>query len=216
VGLPRRSKIFDVVALGALLGACGGTSLKTALDVKDTTRHPDGVVVEPPPAIPPPEEHGSSLAGVVALRQPISDEQIGDMVHRYIRAFIEGDMSAFEDMMTPNAVLFGDNGRSAPRMALMQSLRVRYQQHAAEYRKLHEDIARLDRLERWSADDLGPFTDPPRPTEMRKGDVYARVPIIAPPASTGDPLFRSMLVMLIRRDTDHVLRFAGVGETDSP
>jgi len=191
--------------------------LRTALDVKDEPRHPDGVVVEPPPAIPSPEEHASVAAGVVALRQPISNEQIGDLVHRYIRGFVEGDFQLFEDLFDSTAVLFGDSGRSATRMALIQSLRARFSQHAQDYRtQIHEDIARLDRLERWSYDDLGPFTDPARPAEMRKGDVYARVPLIAPPSSGGDPLFRNTLVLLVRRSDDHVLRIAGVGETDSP
>lgn len=199
-----------------LLGGCGGASLDTQLEVKEAARHPDGVVVEPPPAIPDAEEHGSAQAGVLALRQPISDEQIGELVHRYIRAFIDGDISQFEDMVDANAVLFGDNGRSATRVALLQNLRIRYQQHAQDYRALHDDIARLDRLERWSSDDLGPFTDPARPIEMRKGDVYTRIPIIAQPSSTGDPLFRNTLILLVRRGADHVLRIAGLQETDSP
>ena len=203
-----------------MLAGCGGASLQTALDVPDSARHPDGVVVEPAPAIPPAEERGSSQAGVVALRQPISDEQIGELARRYVRAFTEGDLNAFinalEEMMDPNAVLFGDNGRSAGRMALMQNLRMRYQQHAQEYAQIHDDITRLDRMERWSYDDLGPFTDPPRPAEMRKGDVYARIPLDPHTSTAGDPLFRNTLIVLIRRDADRVLRIAGMEETDSP
>ncbi len=201
--------------LVALATACGGASLDTALEIKDVSRHPDGVVVEPPPAIPFAEEHASAGDGVVALRQPISNEQIGDIVHKYVRAFTEGERDSFDDLLDDNAVMFADGGRSQPRAALLQALRSRYQQHAQEYRALREDIARLDRIERWSSDDLGPFTDPPRPPEMRKGDVFVRVPLdpqLSP--TTGEPLFRSVLTLLLRRGPDHVLRIAGLGESD--
>lgn len=182
----------------------------------DTTRHPDGVLVEPAPAIPVAEEHGSAQAGVVALRQPISNEQIGETVHKYIHAFTEGERDGFDDLLDSDAVLFGDNGRSAPRTALLQSLRGRFQQHQQDYHAIHEDIARLDRLERWSSDDLGPFTDPPRPPEMRKGDVYVRVPLDPKLSATGEPLFRNTLILLLRRGPDHTLHIAGLAETDSP
>lgn len=197
--------------------ACGGAHLDTALEVKDAPRHPDGVLVEPPPAIPGAEERGSTQAGVIALRQPISDEQIGDVVRKYIHAFTDADRDRFDDMLDPDAVLFGDNGRSSPRVALVQSLSSRLQQHGQEYRAIHGDVARLDRMERWTSDDLGPFTDPPRPYEMRRGDVYVRVPLVPQLSpSTGEPLFRNTLVLLLRRDADHVLRIAGLAETDTP
>ena len=215
----RRSKISETtLAVVLLAGAagCGGAGLETSLELKDATRRPDGVLVEPAPAIPPPEEHGSAQAGVVALRQPISDEQIAELVHRYVRSFIDGEIDAFVDLTTNDAVLFGDSGRSAPRTALVQTLRSRYQQHVQDYRALHDDIARLDRLERWAYEDLGPFTDPPRPAEMRKGDVYVRVPLDPRLSNAGDPLFRNTLVLLVRRDSDHTLKVAGLAETDTP
>ena len=199
----------------ALATACGGASLDTALEIKDVSRHPDGVVVEPPPAIPFAEEHASAHDGVVALRQPISNEQIGEIVHKYIRAFTDGERESFDDLLDDSAVMFADNARAQPRAALLQALRVRYQQHAQEYRAIREDIARLDRVERWAFDDLGPSTDPPRPPEMRKGDVLVRVPLdpqLSP--STGEPLFRSTLTLLLRRGADRVLRIAGLGESD--
>ena len=210
----RKSKIFEI---GVLLSATAcGAALETAPEMKEATRHPDGVLVEPPPAIPPAEEHGSAGGVVVALRTPISDEQIGDVVHKYVRAFTEGNIEAFEDLLDDNAVLF-DAGHSQPRPTLMQNLRVRYSQHVQEYRQIHDDIARLDRIERWSSDDLGPFTDPPRPVEMRKGDVLVRVPLDPQTsASTGDALFHNTLVLLLRRGSDRVLRIAGLQETDAP
>jgi hypothetical protein len=178
--------------------ACGPASLDTQLELKDATRKPDGVLVEPQPAVPSAEEHGSTQAGVVALRQPIG-----------------ADHSGFTDLIDQDAVLFGDNGRSSPRPTIIQSFQQRIQQHAREYAQ-HRDVARLDRMVMWASDDLGPHTDPPRPSEMRAGDVYARVPLEPFLSTAGDPLYRNTLVILVRRTADHQLKIAGVAETDAP
>jgi hypothetical protein len=195
--------------------ACGPASLDTQLELKDATRKPDGVLVEPSPAVPNAEEHGSTQAGVVALRQPIGSEQISEVVLKYIGAFVADDASAFAELFENDAVMFGDNGRSTPRNTIIQNFQQREQQHRAEYAR-NRDIARLDRMVQWSSEDLGPHTDPPRPTEMRGGDVYARVPLQSPLSLAGDPLYRNMLVLLIRRSADHHLKIVGVAETDAP
>ncbi len=195
--------------------ACGPASLDTQLELKDATRKPDGVLVEPQPAVPNAEEHGSTQAGVVALRQPIGAEQIAEVVKKYVGAFVNGDHTAFSDLIDQDAVFFGDNGRSSPRPTIIQSFQQRVQQHAREY-ALHRDVARLDRMVMWASDDLGPHTDPPRPTEMRPGDVYARVPLEPSLSTAGDPLYRNTLVILVRRTADHQLKIAGVAETDTP
>lgn len=194
---------------------CGGAALDTQLELKDATRKPDGVLVEPTPAIPSPEEHGSTQSGVLALRQPIGAEQVAEVVLKYINAFVTTDASAFSELFENDAVLFGDNGRSSPRVTILQGFSQRIQQHRADYPR-YRDIARLDRLVMWSSDDLGPHTDPPRPAEMRAGDVYVRVPMQSPLSTAGDPLYRNTLVLLIRRSADHTLKIAGVAETDTP
>jgi hypothetical protein len=210
----RRSKISEI-ALLLTCAACGGAGLDTQLELKDATRKPDGVLVEPAPAIPNAEEHGSTQSGVVALRQPIGAEQIGELVLKYVGAFAADDVNAFSELFENDAVLFGDNGRSAPRVTIIQNFQQREQQHRAEFARVH-DVARLDRMVQWTSDDLGPHTDPPRPAEMRAGDVYARVPLQSPLSQAGDPLYRNTLVLLVRRSADHTLKIAGVAETDTP
>ena len=137
------------------------------------------------------------------------------MVRKYVGAFTADDSSAFAELLDESAVLFADNGRSTPRVTIIQNFQQREQQHRAELARTH-DVARLDRLVMWSAEDLGPHTDPPRPPEMRPGDVYARVPLQAPLSMAGDPLFRNTLVIMVRRAADHQLKIAGVAETDTP
>lgn len=194
---------------------CGGAGLDTQLELKDATRKPDGVLVEPTPAIPNPEEHGSTQAGVVALRQPVGAEQIGELVLKYVGAFVADDPSAFSELFESDAVMFGDNGRSTPRVTIIQNFQQREQQHRVDYAK-NRDIARLDRMVQWTSEDLGPHTDPPRPSEMRSGDVFARVPLQSPLSTAGDPLYRNTLLLLVRRSADHQLKIAGVAETDTP
>lgn len=194
---------------------CGASNLETQLDLKDATRKPDGVLVEPTPAMPSPEERGTTQAGVLALRQPIGDEQIAEVVKKYIRAFVDNDSSAFGELFENDAVMFADNGRSTARTTITQNFSERVRQHRAEYR-LYPDVARLDRIMQWSSEDLGPHTDPPRPNEMKPGDVYARVPMQSPLSQAGDPLYKNTLVILLRRGPDRQLKIAGIAETDQP
>jgi len=194
---------------------CGASNLETQLDLKDATRKPDGVLVEPTPAMPSPEERGTTQAGVLALRQPIGDEQIAEVVKKYVRAFVETDRNGFADLFENDAVMFMDNGRSSARTTITQNFDERIRQHRGEYR-LYPDVARLDRIMQWSAEDLGPHTDPPRPNEMKAGDVYARIPMQSPLSQAGDPLYKNTLVVLLRRGADRQLKIAGVAETDQP
>jgi hypothetical protein len=214
----RRSKISEVLVAStlALFGvACGASNLETQLDLKDATRKPDGVLVEPTPAMPAPEEHGAAQAGILALRQPIGDEQIAEVVKKYVHAFVDTDRNGFADLFENDAVMFMDNGRSSARTTITQNFDERIRQHRGEYR-LYPDVARLDRIMQWSSDDLGPHTDPPRPNEMKPGDVYARIPIQSPLSQSGDPLYKNTLILLLRRGADRQLKIAGVAETDAP
>src|SRR4029077_13270137 len=123
----------------------------------DATRKPDGVLVEPAPAMPAPEERGSPQAGVLPLRQPIGDEQIAEVVKKYVHAFMLTDRTEFADLLESDAVMFADNGRSTARATITQNFDERIRQHRAEYRQ-HPDVARLDRIMQWSSEDLGPHT----------------------------------------------------------
>ncbi len=201
-----------------MLSACGATSLETSLAIKDETRKPDGVLVEPPPALPPAEEHGKAGDGVLALRQPITNDQIAELVHRYVQAHAEAfgeGHAAIEELLEREAVMIGDNNRSAPRINITQLFDQRNRQHRPEYVQ-HGDLSHTERLTRWGYDDLNAHTDPARPMEMKAGDIYVHVPIDAVLSTAGDPLFRATLILIVRRSADHKLRFAAVGESDLP
>ena len=174
------------------------------------------MLLEPPPAIPPPEDKGRAQDGVLALRQPISDDQVADVARAYVRSYARPGGPVSTLPLTDDAVKIEENGRTSPKSALITFATERWTQHRQEYQALHRDIVRADHLERWSHDDLGPRSDPPRPSEMRDGDVLARVPLDQVLSAAGDPLFRNTLVLLLRRGPDRTLKIAGIGELDSP
>jgi len=201
-----------------LAASCGGGALDTALEVKEAPRKPDGVLLEPPPAVPAVEERGRAQDGVVALRQPVSDEQLAEVAREYVRVYTQsgGNVSVLNQLLTDDAVLFDANGHSTPRPNIVQFVQNKFSLHPQDYHSLQDDIVRADNLQRWAHDDLGPRTDPPRPPEMRAGDIYARLPLETRLSAAGDPLFHNTLVMLVRRGADHKLRIAGLMETDTP
>ena len=190
--------------------------------MKDTTRKPDGVLLEPSPAVPPAEEQGRPQEGIVALRQPISDAQLIDVAREYVRAYTTHNGN-INDLLTEDAVLFGDNGRTTPRNTVVSFVSDRYRQRPTEYRQHQEEIVRPERLERWGHEDIGPRTDPARPAEMHAGDVFARSASTTAVAAAGDALFHNTLVFMVRpgsdrgsAETDLPLKGAGVQETNTP
>lgn len=210
---PRASKICRS-AIFALLG-CGGAGLQTSLEVKETARKPDGVLLEPSPAIPPAEDRGRSGDGVVALRQPITDDAIADVAREYVRVYTSKN-GLIATLLTDDAVKLEDNGRSSPKPTLITFVQQKYQQHPQDYRTLQRDVVRAEKLERWRFEDIGPRTDPARPAEMRAGDILARMPLDPVLSAQGDPLFHNTLVLLLRRGPERQLKIAGLEETDSP
>ncbi|MEO8877837.1 MAG: hypothetical protein ABI461_19745, partial [Polyangiaceae bacterium] len=74
-------------------------------------RHPDGVVIEPAPALPDASDQATSR-GVVALREPLSDDAVKKTVHAYFAAFVKEDRIAIEKLVTDDVVELGTQGRN--------------------------------------------------------------------------------------------------------
>ena len=173
-------------------------------------RHPDGVLIEPPAAIPPATDRAPAR-GVVALREPLADEAIKDVVRHYVRAWVAEDQAALQLLLTPDAVSL-DAGHAA-RGPMLDAWT--HRMHTFDYKKLAgQDVARFDRIERYDYSELGSPGAPARPVEMRPGDVLARVPIATPRVGS-EQLFPETLVLLLRRD-EGKYRIAGVGEENAP
>jgi hypothetical protein len=69
------------------------------------------------------------------------------------------------------------------------------------------EVARVSQLEKHTFETFGQPGAPPRPPEMRPGDLYVRVPIATPRVGT-EQLFGDVLVLLLRRE-DGRLKIAG-------
>lgn len=213
---PYKTTPAVLAALVVAFAACEHAGpVVTALEVPTTPRQPDGVLVEPPPAVPSANDLGAARLGVVALRPPVSDEQVAAVIRAYVTALEYEAVDDLAELLTLDAVSL-EAGARVNRVGLRQRFAERFGRH--ELRRLRGlDIARLDKVERYGFADLGAATDPVRPTEMREADLYVRVPLSAPLGANGEKLVGDVLVLLLRRDEDQKkLRIAGVAELDNP
>jgi hypothetical protein len=181
--------------------------LTTAVEIPPAPRHPDGVLIEPPAPLPPTTDRASAR-GVVALREPATDEAIRDLVRQYVHAWVSEDRPNLEQLLTADCVSL--DATHLGRAALVESWRLKMQN--LDYKKLAgAEIARFDRIERYAYAEVGLPGSPARPNEMRPGDVLVRVPTSIP-RTGAEQLFPETIVLLLRRDDTTKLRIAGVGE----
>src|SRR3954462_13133070 len=93
-----------------VFAGCGGAgALETATEMPKAPRGPDGVVIEPPPAMPQAQDK-SAATGIVALREPLADKDVEDVVHAYIRAFEREDVDGLRQLMAQEASTLGRPG----------------------------------------------------------------------------------------------------------
>ncbi|CAN5806634.1 hypothetical protein BH09MYX1_BH09MYX1_34980 [soil metagenome] len=216
-------RVCAILALTTLVAACAGKPFETALTVSTAPRQPDGVLVEPPPVLPRGEDRGNASSSVVALRPPISDEQIASIVKSYVHALEDESHDEMFELFTSDVfslapVVAGSGTRA---VNVREEYKNRFDQGSRggpmslrRYRGL--EIAQLDKVERYEWSDLSKNGDPPRPTDMRDGDLYVRVPLVAPLGPNGDKLIHDVLLLVLRRDVDaKQVKVAGVAEIDT-
>lgn len=211
MAFPLLSALAALAALAVVGSACGGAGHVTATELPTTPRHPDGVVVEPPPALPTIAERAPGR-GVVALREPLSNEAVRDVVRAYFRMFLAEDIEGLAALLTSDVVSLDPRARGS-RSTVVDGWRARMRQ--LDYSKLSGlEVVQLDRLERFGLVDLEGSTSPARPTVMREADTLVRVPIAAARVG-GERFFGDTLTLLLRRDEGR-FKIAGVAEEDSP
>jgi hypothetical protein len=196
------SRAVAALALVLVTGCAGAGALETATEMPKTPRRPDGVVLEPAPALPVASDRASA-SGVVALREPLADKDVEDVVRAYVRAFEREDIDALVQLLAQDAAPLGRAGGKAQLVDLWRSKMKNF-----EYQKLAGvEVARIAQIEKHSYESLSASGGPTRPTEMRPGDLYVRVPIATPRVGS-DQLFGDILVLLLRRE-DGRLKLAG-------
>ena len=173
-------------------------------------RSPDAVVVDPPSALPEAVERASAH-GVVALRQPLGDEAVRDVVRAVMDAWQSESVDQLVALLTEDAGPL--EARARGRSALVDAWRQRM--HAHEYHHIAGvEVARLDRMERYFWDDLSAPDAPVRPPDMRKDELFVRAPLDVT-RFAGERLFGDWLLMLLRRE-EGKYKIAAYGEADAP
>jgi len=172
-------------------------------------RRPDGVVVDPLPAIPSAVERAEAH-GVIALREPVDVNKVRDIVLGISDAWKHGSLSALTDLLTADAVQI--DAPKGGRVALVERLRERLRAVSLD-RLPGGCLFSIERLAHYSYDDMSLAGAPARPSTMRPGDVYVRVPFEATQLGS-EPVFGEELELVLRRDGER-LRVAGYGEAAS-
>jgi hypothetical protein len=181
-----------------------------ALSEEAPPRKPDAVVVEPPPAMPSAASRAEAR-GVVALREPLGGDAVRDLVFSLIDAWQRESIDALASLLTNDAGPF--EGRARGRAALIESWRQRMRAHP--YGRLAgADLVHPERIEHWDSDELGSSGAPPRPPELRPGELYVRVPLEVTRVA-GEKFFGDVVVLALRRE-DGKYKIAAYGEVDVP
>lgn len=171
-------------------------------------RRPDAVVIEPPAAMPDPAERARAQ-GVVALRPPLGVDAVRDVVLAVVDAWLTESADRLAALLTDDAGPI--EARSRGRAVLIDSWRQRM--HAHEYHRLAGvELVRPDRIERSFWDDLSAADAPARPSDMRKDELYVRVPFEVT-RFAGEQLFGDRMLLLLRRE-DGKYKIAAYGESE--
>jgi hypothetical protein len=219
VATSRTSKRCDarslaLVLLTASLGACGTSTPSppvTAVSLADAPRRPDGVVLEPAPAIPEVDDR-SGASGVVALREPLGGDAVVAVVRALFRGFEHEDADALSALVVDDAVVLGTL-HQATKGAVIDLWRSKLKSFDYGHLKGSE-VVRSDRIERAGYADLGTPGAPPRPPEMKPGEILVRVPVTTPRVGS-EQLFGDVVVLLLRRE-GRAFKISGFGEESGP
>jgi hypothetical protein len=171
-------------------------------------RRPDGVVLEPTPALPSATDK-STASGIVALREPLADKDVEEVVRAYVRAFEREDIDSLRQLLAQDA---SPLGRAGSRQQLIELWAMKMKNF--EYQKLAgSEVARFSQIEKETFESLGQPGAPARPQEMRPGDLYIRVPIATPRVGS-EQLFGDVLILLLRREDGRLKIAAQSDETN--
>ena len=195
------------LALFACAEASDAKPAVTGIEIPEPPRRPDGVVVEPPPAVPEGTDRAPS-SGVVVLREPLGTEAVVAVVRAMFRGFAHEDHDALAALLTADAAPLS-MGHGAVHGALLDQWSARLR--TLNYGLLEGvDVARMDRMEEHTYEELGARGAGERPSVMRPGDLLVRIPVATPRAGA-EPLFGEVVVLVLRREGEG-FKIAGEGE----
>jgi hypothetical protein len=97
--------------------------------------------------------------GVVALREPLADKDVEDVVRAYLRAFEREDEHALQQLLAADAAPLGRPGTSRVHLVELWKTKMRN----FEYQRLAGlEVASISQIEKHTYDTLGVPGAPPR------------------------------------------------------
>ena len=187
--------------------------MTTVVELPQSPRRPDGVVLDPEPALPRAVTRAPAR-GIVSLKEPLGDKVVGAAIEAFFAVFTGHEPEPLEGVLARSARLLDSHGGSS--YAVVRDELVR---RVAAFKASNVTTVHIDRVERSEYGDLGEAGLRRRPPEMRPGDVLVRVHVTIPGAG-GERLFGNVVVLLLRWDEDLEgagpprLRVAGFDEDD--
>ena len=213
-----------LAALLLLPAACGGSSaplFKTAAEIPEAPRKPDGVAIDPSSAAPPPRDRASSGDGMVTLRAPLGVELAMALIADFFGKIVIEDDDALAALFTKDAIAVtgsssGSGGGMGPTPAAALWWEQRFRR--LDYGKIAgEVIYREADLEIYRADDMVQSTPHRaiRTNALGEDDVVIRAPILTP-RSGQERLLGDEIIFWLRRDGSQYKIFRVLEEFQIP
>jgi hypothetical protein len=190
--------------LNGMLGGCEpviAAEPRTASELQNERRHPDGVAIDPASAPPRPANRAEAREGVVSLRTPLGIGVATEVVAEFFREVVAEDSDRLSELFTRDALAIqaGPSGQGqAPSATLWWEQRFR----RLDYGKLTgEPIYREADLEIYRAEDVveAPRHPAIQPDTLDGDDMVIRVPIMTARVAT-ERLLGDDVVIWLRRD----------------
>jgi hypothetical protein len=194
--------------------ACPTAPMVTVVELSQSPRRPDGVVVDPEPELPR-AVTSAPARGVVSLKEPLGDKVLGAAIEAFFAVFTGHDPDALDGVLSRSARLLDSHGGSSFTVVHDELAR-----RVAAFKASNVTEVHVDRAERSEYDDLGETGLRRRPAEMHPDDVLVRVHLTVARGG-GDRLFGNVVVLLFRWEEDPErggparLRVAGFDEEDA-
>lgn len=194
------------------IAACSGADaplFKTAAELPDAPRKPDGVAIDPSSGAPSARDQASSNEGIVTLRSPLGVELAMALIADFFGKIVIEDSDGLSALFAKDAIAVtgGSSGGMGGIMGQTPAAGLWWEQRfrRLDYSKLAgEVIYREVDLEIYRANDV-PESLPHRAIRtdaLHDNDVIIRVSILTP-RSGQDRLLGDEIIFWMRRDSDH-------------
>ena len=203
--------VLPITLVGALVGACGATPLRTQKQPQAaSSAEPNSV--EPVAELPRARDVAAGGDGAVTLRTPIARDSAKALVAKLFEAIHARNFADLESELEDSLLyplVDRDPARESPRATLVYTINTVLR--GAPYHEVDIDtMYRPQDLEVYGPDELGAPGRPAKVAGMRADDVLVRIPITTPRVGA-DVLFYDELRVVLRRQGSKY-RLKGISE----